>query len=146
MTRNSTGCASRSGFTMVEVVITLVLTVLVLAGAYAVSIQSMKLSRAARNEYIAATMAKNRLERARNFQYSDLYLLAESSLIVNDNGMPTVAGQFSRSTTVVTNFGVDLTQITVNVKVKNRKTGAFGPAQQTIAQLFTPYPNYAPTP
>jgi len=138
-----TGCgkkyARNSGFSMVEVIVSLFLIVLVLGGGYRVIIQASKLSRAARNHYLAETLCKNRLERARNFDYGDLHLLDENSTVVNDSGYPDTTGWFSRTTTVDTNYLPNCTQVSVVVQVKNRKTGNFGPEEESMDTLFTEY-------
>ncbi len=141
-------CGRRGGFSIVEVVVTMTLVAMFMAGAYVLIVQTSKLSRAARDKYIAATLCKNRLERARNFDYADLHLLIENNLVVNDNGTPTAQGKFRRTTTVNTNYvppvanpgytgGV--TQISVTVAVKDLQSGSFGPMEETLSTLYTEY-------
>ena len=143
MTANGTGRMRRSGFTLLEVVMTLFLLAVVLAGAYMVMSRAADLSRSARHHYIAINLAKNRLERARNFAYGDLHLLTENNVVVDDNGVPDTTGRFRRSTVVVTNYAPNLTRITVTVNLKNRKTGSWvvggATESETVASLFTPY-------
>lgn len=132
----------KRGVTMVEVLISLFITVMALAGGYLIIVQSLELSRSARNHYIAVSIAKNRLERARNFEYSDLTLLAENNLVCDANGVPDPNGWFRRSTQINTNYAIGLTEITVTVKIRDTKTGTWPSGtvnQEEISSLFTEY-------
>jgi prepilin-type N-terminal cleavage/methylation domain-containing protein len=139
MISNAKSVFWKSGFSVVEVVVTLVLMAMVMGGAYLVISRAAELSRAARNHYVAATLCKNRLERARNFDYQDLHLMAETDLVVDDNGAPSSKGFFARTTTINTNIAPGLTEVKVTVKVKNKKTGGFGPGKEELSTLFTEY-------
>ena len=127
--------------TLVEVVVATFLMLLTMSGAYLMIIKSSELSRSSRRHYIAISLAKNRLERARNFFYSDLQLLSESDMIVDDNGTPDPDGKFKRTTEVNTNttYGAGLTEIIVTVKIRNPHTGLFTPDNESIRTLFTEY-------
>lgn len=139
MTSNANSLFRRSGFSIVEVVVTLVLLAMVMGGAYLVMARASELSRVARNHYIALTLCKNRLERARNFDYQDLHLLEEYDLPVDDNGAPSSRGMFARTTLVNTNVAPGLTEVKVTVKIRNKKTGGFGPGKEELSTLFTEY-------
>ncbi len=130
--------------TLTEVVISTFLILLVMTSAYALIIRSSELSRSARRHYIAISLAKNRLERARNFLYNDLKLMAETDLTVNDNGNPDPEGRFRRTTTVNTNYvsgtpPTTNTEVIVVVKIRNPHTGLFTPDNETIQTVFTEY-------
>jgi prepilin-type N-terminal cleavage/methylation domain-containing protein len=139
MNKTITGRRLRRGMTLVEVVVATFLILMVMAGSYLLIIQSSELSRTARRHYIAISLAKNRLERARNFLYNDLKLMAETDLTVNDNGNPDPDGRFRRTTTVDTNYSAGLTEVIVVVKIRNPHTGLFTPDNETIRTLFTEY-------
>ena len=141
MNKTATNRRLRRGMTLTEVVISTFLILLVMTSAYSLIIKSSELSRSARRHYIAISLAKNRLERARNFLYNDLKLMAETDLTVNDNGNPDPEGRFRRTTLVNTNtiYGAGLTEITVTVKIRNPHTGLFTPDNETIKSLFTEY-------
>ena len=131
--------------TLVEVVISTFLILMVMSGSYLLIVQSAELSRSSRRHYIAISLAKNRLERARNFQYNDLKLLSETDLTVNDNGNPDPNGRFRRTTLVDTNYAAThglpgyLTEVIVTVKIRNPHTGLFTPDNESIRTLFTEY-------
>jgi type II secretory pathway component PulJ len=125
--------------TLTEVVVAICLLVMVMGGAYSLIVRSSELSRSARRHYIAISLAKNRLERARNFLYNDLKLMAETDLTVNDNGNPNPNGRFRRTTTVNTNYAASLTEVIVVVKIRNPHTGLFTPDSEATRTLFTEY-------
>lgn len=129
----------RGGFTLVEVCIAVMLVLLALGGAYTLIIHSARVSRAARDHYVAVNLAKNHIERARNYRYADLYLLAEDNLVMNENGGPDNQGRFRRTTVVNDDYATGMTEITVTVQVRNRRTGEFGDEKEEISSLFTEY-------
>jgi Tfp pilus assembly protein PilV len=139
MKRAGTKRSSRSAFSMVEVIVSGFLIALVMAGAITLVARSMTLSRVARNHYVAISIWKNRLERARTLQYESLSLLAENNVVVDDNGTPAAGGSFSRTTTVNTNFSTDpavkLTAITVTVKIRD-KSGLFLAEDESSESIF----------
>ena len=134
-----TGRRLRRGMTLTEVVIATGLILIIMASSYVLIVQSAELSRSSRRHYIAISLAKNRLERARNFLYDDLKLMAESDLTVNDYGNPDPEGRFRRTTAVNTNYAPGLTEVIVTVKIRNPHTGLFTPDNETIRTLFTEY-------
>ena len=145
MNKTATNRRLRRGMTLTEVVISTFLILLVMTSAYSLIIKSSELSRSARRHYIAISLAKNRLERARNFLYDDLKLMAETDLTVDDNGNPDPKGWFRRTTSVDTNYAAAhgmssaLTEVIVTVKIRNPHTGLFTPDNETIRTLFTEY-------
>jgi hypothetical protein len=139
MNKTVTGRRLKHGMTLTEVVVATFLILLVLSSSYALIIKSSELSRSARRHYIAISLAKNRLERARNFLYNDLRLMAETNLTVNDNGNPDPEGRFRRTTEVNTAYATNLTEVIVTVKIRNPRTGLFTPDNETIRTLFTEY-------
>ena len=139
MKKTCTGRRLRRGMTLTEVVISTAIILIVLASSYVLVVRAAELSRSARRHYIAISLAKNRIERARNFLYDDLKLMAESDLTVNDNGNPDPNGRFRRTTNVNTNFAAGLTEVIVTVKIRNPHTGLFTPDNESIRTLFTEY-------
>lgn len=131
----------KQAFTLVEAVISTMLLVMVVAGAYTLINQSSRLTRGARNHYVAINIAKARIERARNFPYNQLPMMQESALTLDDAGNPASSGYFRRSTIVSTNEAPGLTRITVQVEMRNLKTREFIGEKETISGLFTEYIN-----
>ena len=139
MNTTSTYTVRHGGFTIIETVFSIVMLMMVMAGAYKIITTTASLNRVVRNHYVAANLAKNRLERARNFPYADLPLLAEDKVIVNDNGTPNTDGRFRRTTTVNTNHEPGVTAITITVDIKNLRSGVFSTESENISSLFTEY-------
>ena len=131
--------SSRSGFTLVEAVVSAALLVLVIGGSYVLVNRSQDLIYAARNHYIAINISRARLERARNFEYDQLQGLSESNVVVNDSGSPSSEGYFRRTTQVTTNYQPGLTKIDVRTDIKNRRTGQFAGDYENVASLYTEY-------
>jgi hypothetical protein len=99
------------------------------------------LTRSARDHYVAIHLAKNRLERTRNFAYDNLYLMADSGVVMDEHGLATVHGNFRRSTLVNTNWSgvTNLTRVYVQVDIRDSKRGFFRGDKESIEMLFTPY-------
>jgi prepilin-type N-terminal cleavage/methylation domain-containing protein len=129
----------KAGMSLIEVVIAVLVLSLVLGGAYPLIVRAARLSRTARNHYVAVQLAQNRLERARTIAYSELPLLAESNLIVDETGAPTIAGRFRRTTVTTTNYAPNVTQVAITVEMRNTKTGQFQGEAETLVMLYTEY-------
>lgn len=129
----------RSGFTIIEIVVSLIVLAVVMAGAYQVITVAARLRHSARNHYIAVVMANNRIERAKNFEYKDLSLLAESNVVLDEDGAGDPNGWFRRTTTVNTNFASRLTELTVTVQIRDRATKEFKTQAETVTTLLTEY-------
>jgi len=138
--------ASRSAFTILEVVFAMSIIFLVFGGAFLVIRQSCMLVRSSRNQYVATSLCDNRLERARTLSYNSLWELAENQMIVNENGVPDPNAQFRRTTAVNTNYvttAVDATvtntQITVTVEIHDMTTGNYSGQQEQMSDIFANY-------
>lgn len=132
------GGKGRRGFSLVEALIAIMIMAIVMGGAYTLMVQAMQMSRKARDHYVAINICKNRIERARNFQYSDLRFLAESTVVVDENGNPNTSGNYRRTTSVNTNYSANLTEMTVTCQMRNYRTGTWGPVE-VVSSLFTKY-------
>ncbi len=138
MNAGSERMKAKAGFTLVESLMAMVVLAMVMGGAYTLIVQAAGMSRAARDHYVAVNLAKNRLERARNFQYSDLRLITENNMVVDENGNPNTTANFRRTTAVNTNFSANITEVAVTVQIRNFRTGSWG-AQEKMASLFANY-------
>lgn len=137
--RNVMNRNDKKGFSLVEALISIVLLAMVIAGSYSLIIQSSSAIRSARNHYLAVNIGKDRVERARNFDYKQLYLLAESLVIVDENGNPANGGSYRRTTTINTNYQPSLTMVSVQTDIRNRKSNTFKGDSETVSGLFTEY-------
>lgn len=128
----------KEGVTLLEAMMAVMLISIGMAGACAVIVSAQKLSDFARSHYVAINICKNRLERARELEYSALNTLAESGTRVNTIGSSDPSGNFRRST-VVSNVTAALKEIIVTTEIKNRVTLTFTGEQETLRSLFTEY-------
>lgn len=111
---------SRSGFTLVEVVIAIMILAMCVGGLCQLFVNVHQLSEMSRSHYIAVNIAKNRIERAKTLEYADLALLCEIDGIVNSSGAFDPDGFFKVNTRIVP-VGSNLTEVVVIVGIKSRK-------------------------
>lgn len=122
---------------MTEVLVALLVLLIFMLSAYQAVLSALWMNQQARDHYVAINLANNRLERARNLQYATLGSLAENQLVMDADSAPnTFGGMFRRTTTVNTNYGVNLTEIVVQVDIRNRKTGQFSGVSEAVASVL----------
>jgi len=131
----------RGGFTLVEVMVASCILYLVFSGAYDLVNSALRISKLSRRHFVAMHMAHNRLERARNFAYVNLYLMADNKVVLNDFGASDTNGQYRRTTTVVTNVPgfPNLSQVTVEVEIRDLQTGIFKGEKESVTTYLTLY-------
>lgn len=132
--------SNKQGFTLIEALISLVLLVLVLGGAYPLVSQSTRGIYIARNHYVAVNISRSRIERVRNFPYSQILSLTETNVVVDDNGAPISDGYFRRTTDITTN-GVPsgLTLVVVRTDIRDSKTLTFTGDYESVSCKLTEY-------
>ena len=125
------GPEPQRGATLVEVVVGLFIFGLFVVGMCRLLILVNESGDRARDHYVAINIAKNRIERARAFDYNQLTaVFTESEVTVDVNGQPTADTNFRRSTQIGSS-GTNLVQMVVTVDIRNRRTWAFdGPSEQ----------------
>jgi prepilin-type N-terminal cleavage/methylation domain-containing protein len=124
--------------TLIEVVIALVIFAICVGGFCALVSQVRQAADMARDRYIAVNLAKNRLERARSFDFYQLHLFKESDVLLDQRGSPSTEGNFRRTTTV--SYVTDIKcQLIVKVEVRNRITRAFEPKPETVSSYLAYY-------
>ncbi|MFO7937858.1 MAG: hypothetical protein R6V06_09680 [Kiritimatiellia bacterium] len=148
---------ANSGTTIVETVIAIVLLALVLAAAFPLVDQTLGRIYSTKDHYVATSICQARIERARQVPYSDLSLMDEKNILVDDFGnLAVLNGRFRRTTEVTTNgLPVGLTRMEVTTEIckctrwgwmrflhpintENRKCG-FDGIQEKMSFLFTEY-------
>ena len=128
---------AQRGFTLAEVMVALALLVMFIVGAYQAVISALWLNQTARDHYVAINLANNRVERARNLQYASLPSLAENQLVMDADSLPnTDNGMYRRTTLVNTNYGSNLTEVAVQVDIRNRRTGQFSGVNEALATVL----------
>jgi type II secretory pathway pseudopilin PulG len=109
----------KSGMTMLELAIAMGLLVIIMTAAFPLVDAMVSRFQMARDHYVAASLCQGRIERARAVPYSDLGLLAESDMLVDDFGNPASPnGRFRRTTAVTRDSpGEGLTTMSVRVDI-----------------------------
>ena len=134
--RLQTGRDSRQGTTFIEVVIALMIFGVCVAGLSALALSIHQGSDIARDHYVAVNIAKNRIERAKTTEFSQLFTLRESGTLVDVNGNVTTSGNYRRVTTITAVNSV-LQEITVSVWIRNRVSLKFEPAVEGVRSYIT---------
>lgn len=135
-------CKARSGFSLTESVIALVIVALVLAGSYPLMTSTTRKLYQARDHYVATTICLAQIERARDMPYDQLHsaLSNDSQVRVNETGSTDPTGRFRRTTTVMVNSpDSGLTLVTVTTEMMNRRTGLFSGEIESMSYIFTSY-------
>lgn len=123
---------SRAGVTIIEAMMALAIFAVFTTGTCKLLTANRKILDMARDHYIAANLAKDRMELTRTFAFDQIPELAENQLRIDDSGIPSTTGHFRR-TTDITTINSNLYQLAITVDIQNRKTLQFAPAQQTIS-------------
>ena len=120
-----------AGTSIIEVMIALAVFAVFAVGTCKLLIAQRKVLDMARDHYVAANLAKSRMELARTFDFEQLPELAESQILMDESGVPSVYGNFRR-TTQITALRSNLYEMAIVVDIKNRNTLEFAPGEQTI--------------
>jgi hypothetical protein len=127
---------SKSGLTLVETIVSLALFALFIGGVCGLLNLVRELSDNARDHYMAANLAKNRIERAKEFGYENVPLFVESNVRLDEEGEPDTDGRFRR-TTAVTMPSPNLYQLVVTVDILDRRSLSFDGEQETVETYIT---------
>lgn len=116
---------SRSGFTLTEVMVASTVLMIFLGGFLASFILGVRTLDMSTSHYRATTIARNRIQRARSFNYDSLSLLEENEARIDRHGNVDSSGDFRRSTLIFTNTvtAPHTVRIEVGVRFPIRKTG-----------------------
>lgn len=90
----------KSGMTVLELTIALGILVLVMSAAFPMVDAMVSRFQMARDHYVATTLCQGRIERTRGVPYSDITLMAEKGIAVDDFGNASPNGRFRRTTVV----------------------------------------------
>lgn len=122
---------SRAGSTFIEAIIAVSILAMFSTGTSRLLVSHRALLDMARNRYTAGNLAKNRLELVRTFDFEQIPEMEEIGIRIDGNGMPSTEGDFLRVTSV-SPLSANLYELTVSVKIKNRKTLDYGPAEEVV--------------
>lgn len=129
---NGQSVGRRGGFSLIEAIVAILVLSLCIGGLSGLMMMSRQSSDMARDRYMAVNICKNRLERIKTFEFGQLHLFAETATDVDANGNPVAGGHFRRSTTV-TEIRPNLVEVTVDVRIRNRITRAFGDPVESLS-------------
>jgi len=118
-----------------EVMIGATILLIFMTGSYKVVTQMMWVNQTARDHFVAANLAFNRLERIRNATAVDAGLMAEYQVVMTANGVPFSSGNFRRNTTVNV-LGTNLTEVICRVDIFNRKSNQFDGKNETMQTVM----------
>ena len=106
------------GFTIVEVMGSVLVFMFGITAVLAVYIATMRMSKESTYVYAAHNLAKQHLEELRATTFSDLAAAAELDTVLDADGEANPDGEYHRATTVTTPFNghADLAAITVTVQ------------------------------
>lgn len=128
------------GVSVVEVLVALTLVAILLAGIYPLITQSHFSMRRGRDHYLAVSIGLATLEMARKHDYSLLPRMAEAQRLINDQGNYDSGGRFRRTIIVRPNTPLaGLTEMEVRIDIRDRRSGAFEGAAETLSMLYTTY-------
>jgi hypothetical protein len=88
-------------------------------------VATKQVSDQARDHYVAVNIAKNRVERARAFDYDQLHLFEEDGVVVGVDGTADADGRYRRKTQILTN-ALEMVEMVVTIAIRNRHTLEFG--------------------
>ena len=131
----------RRGFTLTEVMISMLLLGLVMGGFFQVANISRRTRRQAQNHYTAVIIANNRIERAKHIDLADLVMLEEIETQINELGVSDPDGAFLRTTVIEPNYDDDplLTRVTVMVSPPSTAWGSEARSTEIVSTILTEY-------
>jgi prepilin-type N-terminal cleavage/methylation domain-containing protein len=134
----------RDGFTLVEVMISMMLICFFMATVYGVVTIITRSAWVVTTRSEAVSLAWSRLERARNTDFANLDELQETSpgSILDTEGRTVQEGDFRRVTTVtdITSTGLPSKRVRVQVWTRNHLTQDFDTEPETLESIFTDIP------
>ena len=122
---------NRAGVTFVEALVAMAIFAIFSTGTCKLLMAHRQTLDSARDHYIAANIAKNRLELVRTFGFDQIPYLTESPIRIDNSGIPAAEGNFLRETDITT-LSSNLLQLAISVKIQNRKTLEFDGAEETL--------------
>lgn len=132
---------NRRAMTLAELAMALALVALSIGGIISVLFQSSDLAQAVDSSYVAAELARNRIERIREVRrdmgYDSIPEAAETDTIVDRNGDSDQDGDFKRTTIIDASYGTNLTKVVVRVTYKRKGSSISTPVE--VTSLISPY-------
>ena len=127
-----------SGVSIIETVVALFIFAIFIAGASKLLLSGIQLSGSAQAHYIAANLAKNKLELIQSFDFSERSDFSGTETLVNTHGTSDPLGNYRISTTFNNVAGNSNTvEVIILVDIRNRKTLEFEGANEEVRSYQT---------
>lgn len=134
--RNRKRCA---GSSIVETLMALSVFALFIGGGAQLMVAHRQMSDMARAHYVAANIAKNRIELIRTYGFAELSNFSEDDVLVDPSGYPNTSGNYRRSTEILSTGKDNLAELVVMVEIRDRKTLGFEGRNETIRTYVADY-------
>lgn len=115
---------SRSGYTLTEIMVAMMVLAIGMAGVYSFVSLTTRQQRGAHLHYISTVIANNRIEHAKNIPFGSLQDLRENGVRVDEIGVHNDSGAFVRRTLITPNWENNETLTRVMVSVEYPHPGA----------------------
>lgn len=125
----------KGGYTLLEVVIAGSIFAMLALGFSAGLISAIRTQQMAHDRYIATTIARNHIQRARTLPFNSVHLIAEDYIPVNEEGYFSQSGKYRR-TTSVTNISATAVQMQVDVFVPLRRDAGLSDVPVSITTIL----------
>lgn len=130
--------SNKKGATLIEALVAIVILAVGIAGSSALIVQTMRLSDLANEQGVATLIARNRFERMSTSDFNDLKSWEVSDMVCDATGNRVHDGSY-RINTVVTHPMTNLTEIAVEVYIRNHKTLEFDKPPRIIVTRRASY-------
>ncbi len=127
------------GVTLMETMLAVLVFGTVVGTMMEVAAQNLTMGKRADQVYNSYCIAKNHIETIKALPFSDAANAAESNVLVDSLGVPTLSGDFKRSTTVSTNYTGDTNLVSITVSVDYKVRGAFAGKPTSVSTVIFQY-------
>ena len=123
--------------------ISILITAVVVGGVLGLLIQNIKIGATVDYNYAAVNIAKSRIDRIRELRresgYSFLGTASEADMTVDREGVPDLAGEFTRHTVMTTNYAGNANLTHVKVRVDYKASGDVTGTAVELETIISPY-------
>ncbi len=129
-------CRRRRGYTLLEVVIAGSIFAMLALGFSAGLISAIRTQQMAHDLYIATTIARNHIQRARTLPFNSVHLIEEDYIPVDAEGYFAQEGIYRRTTTV-TNLSPSAVRMQVDIFVPLRRDPGYSDVPVSLSTILT---------
>lgn len=129
--------SNKKGFTLVEVIVSIMLVSLVIAAVMGIVMQSSIFSKRIDQIYTASNLAKQRMDNLKRFNFNDLPTGGvETDVRIDESGESDSSGDYIRTTAITENFDSNSYLIKIKVSVDRVVDEAASGTPVVIETLF----------